>query len=190
MVAVEPIPSTFRSLRANVRLNDLDDRVALLNIGLGGENGSAWFTSDLDSMNRALAPGEAVDSAVTVTVATLDGIAASHVPCFVKIDVEGFECQVLAGGHATMRSEALRCVLMEINGSGRRFGVADEAIHGQMRDFGFVPARYGVLTRSLEALPVDTWNRSVGNTLYVRDIGECRQRTRTAGRFRLVNREI
>ena len=27
VVAVEPIPSTFRALRANVRLNDLDDRV-------------------------------------------------------------------------------------------------------------------------------------------------------------------
>jgi len=89
-----------------------------------------------------------------------------------------------------MRNETLRCALMEINGSGRRFGVADEAIHAQMRDFGFRPARYNVLARSVTALPIDSWNRSTGNTLYVRDIEDCQERVRNAPRFRLVNREI
>lgn len=188
--AVEPIPSTFLALRANVRLNDLDGRVTLLNVGLGAGDGTLWFTSDLDAMNRALASGEVTDSAVEVAVTTLDGILASVVPTFIKIDVEGFETLVLAGGTATMGAAALRCVLMEINGSGRRFGATDEAIHAQMRDFGFAPARYDVLARSVEALPVDAWNRSAGNTLYVRDIGECQERTRSAARFRLVNREV
>ena len=89
-----------------------------------------------------------------------------------------------------MRSEAVRCVLMELNGSGRRFGVADETIHAQMRDFGFLPARYDVLARSITPLPAEGWNRDGGNTLYVRDMEECRERVRSAARFRLVNREI
>jgi FkbM family methyltransferase len=190
VVAVEPIPSTFRALRANVRLNELDDRVTLLNVGLGAEEGKARFTRDLDSMNRALAPGETVDSAIDVALATLDGIADPVVPTFMKLDVEGYETQVLAGGDKTMRSETLRCVLIEMNGSGRRFGVADQAMHAQMRDFGFAPTRYDVLSRSIAALPADSWNRGGGNTLYVRDIGECRERVRGAARFKLVNREI
>ena len=189
-VAVEPIHSTFRALRANVRLNDLDDRVTLLNVGVGAEEGKVWFTSDLDSMNHALASGDPVGSAVEVAVVTLDGIATTGGPTFIKIDVEGFETSVLAGGATTMRSEALRCVLIELNGSGRRFGVADEAIHAQMRAFGFFPARYDVLARSITALPVDSWNRGGGNTLYIRDIEECRERVRTAPKFRLVNCEI
>ena len=190
VVAAEPIPATFRALRANVRLNDLDDRVILLNVGLGAEEGKAWFTSDLDSMNHALASGESIGSAVEVAVVTLDGIAGPVAPIFIKIDVEGFETLVLAGGKTTMRSEALRCVLIEINGSGRRFGAADDAIHAQLRDFGFAPARYDVLARSITGLPADGWNRSGGNTLYVRDIGECRERVQSAARFKLVNREI
>ena len=190
VVAVEPIPSTFRALHANVRLNDLDDRVTLLNVGVGAEAGKTFFTSDLDSMNHALASGDPVGSAVAVAVVTLDAIANPVVPMFMKLDVEGYETQVLAGGKKTMRSEVLRCVLMEMNGSGRRFGVADEAIHAQMRDFGFVPARYDVLARSVTALPVDSWNRGGGNTLYVRDMGECQERVRGAARFKLVNREI
>ena len=141
-------------------------------------------------MNHALASGEATETAVEVAVATLDAIAAKGGPTFITIDVEGFETSVLAGGATTMRSEALRCVLIELNGSGRRFGVADEAIHAQMRAFGFAPARYDVLARSITALPADSWNRGGGNTLYVRDIGECWERVRSATRFRLVNREI
>ena len=79
---------------------------------------------------------------------------------------------------------------METNGSGRRYGVADEAIHAQMRDFGFASACYDALARSITALPVDSWNRGGGNTLYVRDLEECRERVRSAARFRLVNRAI
>ena len=89
-----------------------------------------------------------------------------------------------------MRSETLRCVLMELNGSGRRFGVADETIHARMRDFGFFPARYDVLARSIAPLPAESWNRSSDNTLYVRDVAECRERVRSAAKFKLVNREI
>jgi hypothetical protein len=77
-----------------------------------------------------------------------------------------------------------------MNGSGRRFGVADQAVHAQVRDFGFAPARYDVLARSITALPVDSWNRGGGNTLYVRDIEACRERVQNAPRFRLVDREI
>jgi FkbM family methyltransferase len=190
VVAVEPIPSTFEALRANVQLNDLGDRVTLLNVGLGAADDTVTFTSDLDAMNHALASGESADCAVDVTVTTLDDIAGLVAPAFIKIDVEGFETQLLAGGKATIRSGALRCVLMEINGSGHRFGVADETIHAQMRDFGFVPARYDVLARLVEPLPIDAWNHGSANTLYVRDIDECRERTRTARTFRLVNREI
>lgn len=190
VIAAEPVPFTFRALRANIRLNDLDDRVTLQNVGVGAEEGTAWFTSDQDSMNHALGPEETSDSAVELPVVTLDGIADPGGPTFIKIDVEGFETSVLAGGAATLRSEALRCVLIEMNGSGRRFGAADAAIHAQMRDFGFCPARYDVMARSVTALPIDNWNRDGGNTLYVRDLDECRERVRNAARFRLVNREI
>ena len=189
-VAVEPIPRTFEALAANVELNGLDDRVTLLNVGMGAEEGSAQFTSDLDATNHMLAPGEQNNATLEVAIVTLDGMASADSPTFIKIDVEGAETAVLAGGARTLRSDALRCVLIETNGSGRRFGADDTQIHCQMRAFGFLPARYDAIVRSIVPLPVDTWNRGGGNTLYVRDFDECRARVRTAARFRLVNREI
>jgi FkbM family methyltransferase len=190
VIAVEPIRATYEALRANVQLNGLDDAVTLLNVGIGAADGTAWFTSHLDAMNRMLAREEKSGAAVEVPIVTLDGIAAAEGPTFLKIDVEGAETAVLAGGATTMRSDSLRCVLIEMNGSGTRFGADDAEIHRQMRNCGFFPVCYDALARSLTALPVDTWNRDGGNTLYIRDIDECRQRVRSAGRFRLVNREI
>ena len=35
-----------------MELNDLEDRVKVLNVGVGAEEGKARFTSDLDAMNR------------------------------------------------------------------------------------------------------------------------------------------
>jgi FkbM family methyltransferase len=190
VVAVEPVPSTFHALRANCRLNKLDDRVTLLNAGVGNAAMKSWFTSGLDPENHALAPGDPLGSAVEVDVVTLDSLATDIKPTFIKIDVEGFESAVLAGGSRTMRSQALRAVLVELNGGGRRYGVGDETIHAQMRDFGFLPARYDVLARSIACLPAESWNRRGDNTLYLRDIAECQDRVRSAARFRLVNREI
>jgi len=83
VIAAEPIASTFSALRANVSLNDLDDRVTLRNVAVGAEEGTAWFTSHLDAMNHALLPAEAKDSGVEVAVTTLDSLARQAVPTFV-----------------------------------------------------------------------------------------------------------
>ena len=190
VVAIEPIRSTFEALAANVRLNALDALVKPRNVGMGAVEGKAQFTSDLDAMNRMLVPAEESAAAVEVPIVTLDGMCAEGGPTFLKIDVEGAETAVLAGGTATLRSASLRCVLIETNGSGHRFGSSDADIHHVMCNFGFVPARYDAIARSLTALPSDTWNADGGNTLYVRDLHQCRRRVESAGRFRLVNREI
>ena len=97
-VAIEPIPSTFAILRANIRLNDLDDKVLLINGGLAAEPGTLRFTGDLDTMNHALGPGETNACEISVNVTTLDTLARDTPATFIKIDVEGFESAVLEGG--------------------------------------------------------------------------------------------
>lgn len=64
----------------------------------------------------------AVDAVPTETVfmTTLDDALASRVPILLKIDVEGYESEVLDGAAQTLAAPALRGVLLELNGSGRR----------------------------------------------------------------------
>ena len=159
--------------------------------GVGAEEGKAWFTSDLDSMNHALAPGDPIDSAVEVAVVTLDGLAAPVVPTFIKIDVEGFETRGACGGRdddalggAALRADGDRTAAAGGSASPTRRFMRRCAISASPRR---VTTCWRVRSRRL---PAESWNRSGGNTLYVRDIAECRERVRSAARFRLVNREI
>jgi hypothetical protein len=39
-----------------------------------------------------------------------------------KIDVEGFETEVISGAPRTLENPSLRCILMELAGYGKRYG--------------------------------------------------------------------
>jgi FkbM family methyltransferase len=119
VLAVEPQASCFRTLE---RRYGSDDRVILLNEALGREHGSAeMLVSDahtISSMStewvrRVQASGRfgahRWDERVRVPMTTLDALIETYgEPAFCKIDVEGYEAEVLGG-----LSRPLRCLSFE-----------------------------------------------------------------------------
>lgn len=101
VVGVEPASKNFRLLSRNVAANSMQN-VAIFNVGLGGEPGRAelnlYKRGGENSVFKRETPPAAVEA---IQIDTLDSIAnrlsLSHVD-FVKIDVEGFELEVLKGG--------------------------------------------------------------------------------------------
>ena len=61
-------------------------------------------------------------------VTTFDGLVAGGCPLLAKIDVEGYETQVLAGAGESLANPALRGLIMALNGSGERYGQSDAAV--------------------------------------------------------------
>jgi FkbM family methyltransferase len=177
-VSFEPSPATFRHLLDNIRLNDLESKVTARNIGLGASSGSLAFTTGLDTVNHVVAEHEAVANAIEVPVEPLDEVLSGSALTIMKIDVEGFETEVLNGASQTMQQSSLLAVVMELNGSGHRYGYDEEKIHQRMARWGFTVARYDPLQRMIT--PLDTRSSSEGNTLYVRDLEGLRDRVRTA----------
>ncbi len=166
-VAFEPIPGTYRRLVENMRLNHLDDRVLCVNQGVGAKPGEMNFTSDSDTTNHALAAGEQPDGSVSVQLTSLDIALHGMSPSLIKIDVEGYESQVLEGAQQTLNNQALNAVIVELNGSGSRYGFNESKIIELMLNHRFLTYSYDPLSRSLTKL--DGKNLNSGNTLFIRN---------------------
>jgi FkbM family methyltransferase len=102
ILAFEPHPDTFKRAKENLQLNKFSN-IHLLNIGLGEKKETLKLYEVNDNnpgMNRIL-PTENNFPFKTIEVDRLDNICMEHQVGkidFIKIDVEGFEYSVLAGG--------------------------------------------------------------------------------------------
>jgi FkbM family methyltransferase len=190
-LAIEPVPGTFRRLQDHITLNDLSSRVQCRNVALGSERGTAQFTTGLDTKNRALAAGdETAGEAVTVPVERLDDLCAEldDTPSLIKIDVEGYEGQVLEGAATTLKSPALFAAIVELNGSGDRYGSPDSDVYRRLRDAGFSLMAYDPWERRLT--PRQRPARFDGNGIFVRDVDAAKERCRSAPRHQVLGCEL
>jgi len=169
-IAFEPASPAHRALLDNLRLNDLTERVEVRKQALAAVAGEAEFTAGLDTVNHVVASDERPAGIERVPITTLDAALAERTAALIKMDVEGYETSVVLGADRTLRSPSLRAVLMELNGSGARYGFDERSLHQRMLAYHFTPAEYDPLRRSLRARE---WREgSAGNVLYVRDPAE------------------
>lgn len=110
--AFEPTPEVCAHLRESIRLNGLAN-LTLVETAVGAASGRARFavqkSSELNSLNTA-------DGTLEVAVAALDDLDQEHgfgAVDFVKLDVEGHETAVIAGGAAFFARES-PLVMLEI----------------------------------------------------------------------------
>ena len=109
VVAVEPQPALVKTLRLLYRR---DRAVVIEAVALGRQSGAVELKLNIDNPTVSTASEEFVNAArgapgwegqhwttrIQVPMTTLDALIARHgMPSFAKIDVEGFEAEVLAG---------------------------------------------------------------------------------------------
>jgi FkbM family methyltransferase len=116
IIAFEPAPACFAAMQETFK--DVPN-VQLMNMAIGNEAGTV-------DMNLAMNPkgathslvSAASDETVAVAIASSDDIVAqglAPVPNVIKIDVEGFEYEVLLGMPHLLRNRTVREVLVEIH---------------------------------------------------------------------------
>ena len=197
-LAVEPVPASFAQMLENVNLNGLSAKVHCLNLGIAAQAGRLPFTTGKGAANGvALPPSSgiatpAAGKTVEVDVQPLDALTTSFVPFILKVDVEGYESEVIAGAEQTLADDRLSAILIELRGHGSRYGFDEDAIHARLLGLGFQPFSYDPLAKSAipgaESMPrtltpLDGINRAAGTTIYIRNIDLIRQRIATAPRF-------
>jgi FkbM family methyltransferase len=163
--AFEPIPETFKILETNVKINNLENKIKIFNIGLGKERNKIKFFSNLDVSNHVISNQEVTgENVITLDISPLDDLSISEPVCM-KIDVEGFEMEVLKGANSLLKSKSLNAIIIELNGSGLKYGVKDIDIHNYLLNYGFVPISYNPFKREIKDL--DIYGNK--NTIYIRD---------------------
>ena len=104
-----------------------------------------------------------------------------------KIDVEGFEANVIAGSQDLLKRPSLQAVLIELNGLGTHYGFCDIEIHMRLLDEGFLAVEYEPFSRQLTTV---SGPRTSGNSLYVRDPSALNLRLAGGRAVRIVNTSL
>ena len=166
-LAVEPVPSTFQRLERNIAANRISDRVEARCCAAGLSSGEIRFSTDRDTTNQVVDESY-TGSSIAVPVTSLDELLAGRSSGLWKIDVEGFEREVLDGALRALNDDALEIVLLEGD---------DESIRETMATAGFSTRRYDPFARRF-SLP--TAGDSGGNHVWVRESEDLCQRLRDA----------
>jgi FkbM family methyltransferase len=184
-ITIEPIGTTFHLCEGNINLNRIDERVNALNIGIGKENGVLRFTAGLDTVNHVLADSETTQNVVEVPIKSLNELLEFQEPALIKIDVEGFESNVIAGADKVLSRSSLLAVIMELNGSGERYGFDEKILHNKMLSFGFQSYTYSPFERQMVTL--NGMKSSSGNTLYIKNFDEVSSRILGSRKYFISN---
>lgn len=129
--AFEPSPDTFACLEKNVT----EENVTLNQAGVGHVVGTCSVLEDPKRLGNT--GSRFIQPEGTIPMVTIDSLDLKGCG-FVKIDVEGFEYQVLIGGQETLK-QFTPVVIMETDKkfSLRRYGVGDQQAEIYLQSLGY-----------------------------------------------------
>jgi len=107
--ALEPFPRNHDLLIRNIRLNGREDRVRTFHLAAGDAEGSArMYLGPSDNMHCLMEYDrtDTFNEHIEVETVTLDRFLEGKRPIsFLRMDLEGYECQVLDGMQETLKTQ-------------------------------------------------------------------------------------
>ncbi len=160
-ISIEPVPQTYRNLVRNLRHNSIEQLVDAHPCVAGSAPGQLRFSVDRDTTNGVVDEKYRGTSAF-IPVRTLDSLLNGASTTLWKVDVEGFEEQVLDGAAEALRNPSLKALLLELD---------SPSLRSSMRNAGFKLACYDAFNRTVRVLSehADSDGTGGNNNLWIRD---------------------
>ena len=191
-LSFEPGEAARGWLERNIALNRIGARVEVRPEAVGAAPGAVEFTVDFDTTNAVVAPGAKLPAGsrcVSVSMTTLDDECRERCPTVIKIDVEGFETEVIAGAEMQLARPELLALVIEMNGSGKVYGHDEAALARAVKAQGFETVRYDPRRRALVPINPDE-ARASNNVIFARPGDAMAQRLRDAPPFSIHSAPI
>ena len=130
--AIEPHPRVYKYLKNNIALNNLKHQIKTYNFALGENEKTVLFSDQSDDSNNQISE----KGSISVKVKKLDDVVNLANIHLLKIDVEGYEYEVLKGAkNIAMKSKIiyLECVpeLLE------KHNAREEQLISLLKKYGF-----------------------------------------------------
>lgn len=181
VISIEPVYNTFQRLKNNLKLNNIEKNVELLNIGLSDKPGKLFFSDKLFTTNKVSLNNKGTE----ITVNVLDNICKNKEIEIIKIDVEGYKWFVLNGAKEILKSDAMKVIIIELNDSGLNFGINDSQIITFLNDLGYKQYEYNIFNRDLKI--INYKNNTQFNTLFIKDVDYVIDRVKNAENIKFSN---
>ena len=145
VIAIEPAYHNFNTLCKNIYINNLQDCITPYCIGLSSktrfdtiylsssESGSSSHTvsNPIDQYGNKFKP-QFIQGIFAITLEDLIKIYKQPFPNHIKIDVDGFEKNIIQGGKNILKDKRVQSVLIEVSPQ-----LSKKKIERQMYDLGF-----------------------------------------------------
>jgi FkbM family methyltransferase len=174
--AFEPDPETARNFKRNVAINNLESLVRLYELALGASKEDIYFTIGRDTMNKVAAVNE--QNQRLVHQEKLDTLTGSVKPLMIKMDVEGYEEEVLRGAQVLLSKDFIKAIELETVTPG----IAKLLFKNE-----FVRAYYDPFRRRLAQQPAGV---ATSNSLFVRQFDFVASRLASANKVTVLDHTI
>lgn len=139
-LAFEPTAFNYAVLCDNIRLNHLEDRISAYCLALSDSSQIGTIVVADDEPGAAVASiddagvGSLKQAVMVLSIDELIEHLAAPFPTHIKIDVDGIEGKILAGGRRALANPRLRSLLVEVD---ERDEAHPKQIDATLREFGF-----------------------------------------------------
>ena len=140
--AIEPEPNNFELLNKNVKINDFTDIIETFQMAIADKDGhSKLYLSGKSNLHSLLPNSENEDGYCIVETTTLDNFLWDKYPVdFIRMDVEGFEYEVIEGATKTLEREGPLKLFIEFHPYALETrDLSLKMLLKKLADFGFEP---------------------------------------------------